>query len=75
MKVQNLDKLYEAVIATGQKAYMQKATQDILNMAAATLQMAQAYQMMKECELHEKFHSQSDGSFRLPGEGPLENHN
>jgi hypothetical protein len=60
----SLSKLHEAVVNTAQKAYMQKDTQDILNMAAATLQMAQAYQLMKECELHEKFHqAQEDHIF------------
>ena len=57
----SLQKLYEAVTYTAEKAYQQKGTQDILNMAAATLQMAQAYQLMKECELHEKFHTEQAG--------------
>ena len=64
----SLKKLHEVVTNTAEKAYMQKDTQDILNMAAATLQMAQAYQLMKECEIHEKYHQFQD---QLPGEGTL----
>lgn len=64
----SLKKLHEAVTNTAEKAYMQKDTQDILNMAAATLQMAQAYQLMKETEIHERFHM-AEG--QLPGEGTL----
>lgn len=67
----SLQKLYDAVSYTAEKAYQQKGTQDVLNMAAATLQMAQAYQLMKECELHEKYHLDGHGDFGLPGEGPL----
>lgn len=66
----SLQKLYDAVTYTAEKAYQQKGTQDVLNMAAATLQMAQAYQMMKECEIHENFHVEHPGNL-LPGEGPL----
>lgn len=66
----SLDKLYAAVTFTADKAYQQNATQDVLNMAAATLQLSQAYQNMKECEIHEKYHMES--GLLLPGEEPLE---
>jgi len=68
----SLQKLYDSVTATAEKAYMQKDTADILNMAAATLQLAQAYNLMKDLELHEKYHQhgEEDG-YRLPGEGPI----
>lgn len=69
----SLDKLYAAVTFTAEKAYQQNATQDVLNMAAATLQLSQAYQNMKECEIHEKFHLSQEGGVLLPGEGPLDN--
>ena len=67
-----LDKLYAAVIYTAEKAYQQNQTQDVLNMAAATLQLSQAYQNMKECEIHEKFHMSAEGGVLIPGEGPIE---
>ena len=68
----SLEKLYAAVEFTAEKAYLQKETQDVLNMAAATLQLSQAYQNMKETEIHEKFHQETAGGLLLPGEGPLE---
>lgn len=66
----SLEKLYAAVTFTAEKAYQQNQTQDVLNMAAATLQLSQAYQNMKECEIHEKFHM--EGHVLLPGEAPIE---
>jgi len=70
MKVLNIDQLHDAVIHTAEKAYQQKETQDVLNMAAATLQLSQAFQNMKECEIHERFHlADASGGRLLPGEG------
>lgn len=67
----SLEKLYAAVTFTAEKAYQQNATQDVLNMAAATLQLSQAYQNMKECEIHENYHMSDEGRVLIPGEGPL----
>jgi heme/copper-type cytochrome/quinol oxidase subunit 3 len=69
----SLISLYDSVLHTATAAYKQKNTQDVLNMSAATLQLAQAYQMMKECELHEKFHLAEEGGKTSPGGDPLNN--
>jgi hypothetical protein len=65
----SLERLYEAVSFTAEKAYQQPVTQDVLNMAAAALHLANAYQVMKETEIHEKFHTMGEGGLLLPGEG------
>ena len=62
----SLKGLHEAVMFTAQKAYQQKNTADIVNMANATFLMAQSYAMMKEVEIHEKFHL--DQEELIPGE-------
>ena len=66
-----LSDLHDAVIVTAVKTYKAEVTQDTLNLAAATLQISQAYQILKECELHEKYHQIPSGGFALPGEGPI----
>jgi hypothetical protein len=66
-----LNSLFKAVTATAEKAYMQKETPDILNMAAASLQMAQAYQIMKSLELEELVIRSEIRPRPLPGEGPI----
>ena len=65
----SLETLLQSVIQTGNQIPGQVGTQDALNLAAATLQMAQAYNVLKESELHERFHLSSEGGVLLPGEG------
>ena len=67
----SLHKLYQSVTFTAERAYQQKDTKDVQYMAAAALQLAQAYQLMKDVELHEKLHADQLPGFGLPGEDPI----
>ncbi len=65
-----LQKLFDAVIDTAERA--NAANEEYCPaLASATLSLANAYHMMKECEIHENFHLQSEGETMLPGEGPI----
>jgi len=67
--MKDLNSLFESVVNTAHAAYKQKETQDVLNMAAATLNMAQAYGHMKAAELDERAFNKTAG-FTMPGEQP-----
>ncbi len=79
----SLTKLYDAVNTIANQTINEDLTpEDKVLMAKGVLKLAQAYQVMKDQELHEKFHmtgtqgsSELEG-FTLPGENkPDQSHN
>ncbi len=70
----SLQKLHDAVMDSASRIAQQKESQDLLNVAAATLQMSQAYSIMKELDLHEQYHRNPapGGQVLIPGEEPIE---
>ncbi len=70
----SLTKMYDAVLDSASRIAQQKESQDLLNVAAATLQMSQAYGIMKDLDLHEQYHRNPapGGQVLLPGEEPIE---
>ena len=65
----SLTRLYNSIMELAEKSVAAKDTRDVLNIAAATLQMANAYNAMKDIELHERFHIENEE--HLPGDAPI----
>ena len=70
----SLEKLYNAVNEISYQAVNEGlCPEDKIQMGKTVLLLSQAYQLMKDLELHEKFHNtHPSGEFKIPGEDLLE---
>ncbi len=64
-----LNGMYKAVMDLAKQTMAEPDEQKSYILAGTCQQMAQAYQTMREVELHEEFHMGEEDGFKLPGEG------
>ena len=64
-----LNGMHKAVLDLVKQTMAEPDTQKRVLLSATCQQLAQAYQTMRETELHEEFHVVEEDGFKLPGEG------